>query len=194
MKYIVLTGGIGSGKSTVARIFQCMGFPIYYSDKEASRLMNTDPIIRQELEEQFGKQVYCSNGKLNKPAVAQIIFNDPQSLQTINSIVHPHVIEDFVQWGKSQKMEYLFFESAILFEAHLDHFFNKIICVTAPEEVRLNRVIKRDGLKAEQIKARMRNQMDEHQKCQHADFIIHNTPHCHLIEQILDTLKIIKQP
>lgn len=192
MKYIGLTGGIGSGKSTIARILQCMGYPVYISDQEASRLMNTLPVIRKELETQFGQHIYMQDGKINKPVVAQIIFNNRQALQTINQIVHPRVMEDFKYWGANQQHECIFFESAILFEAHLDHFFDQIICVTAPEEIRLIRVANRDKIPFEQIRERMQNQLDDTQKCKRSNFIIHNDPQHRIIAQILDILQTLQ--
>ena len=191
MKKIGLTGSIGSGKSTIAHILRCMGYPIYLSDNEASRLMNTHPLLREALQKRLGKDAYNSEGNLNKPIVAQIIFNDPQALQDINRLVHPRVIEDFQSWCQQQSSPCVFFESAIIVEANLTHFFDYIICVTASESIRLNRVTKRDGLQPEQIKERMRNQLDDTTKCLQANYIIYNDSQHRVIEQVLDMLKQI---
>ncbi len=184
IRYIGLTGGIGSGKSTVARILSLLGYPVYIADTEASRLMNTHPQIRKDLIAHFGEFAYRQDS-LNKEAIARIVFNNPQALAALNAIVHPRVMEHFENWSRQQDRPLLFFESAILFEAGLNRYFDLIVCVTAPEEVRLQRVMKRDHSKREQILQRIRNQMEDAQKCKQADFVIYNDEHHPLIEQIL---------
>ncbi len=184
IRAIGLTGGIGSGKSTIARILSLLGYPVYIADVEASRLMHTHPEIRKDLIAHFGEIAYQQNS-LNKEAIARIVFNDPQALAALNAIVHPRVMDHFENWSKQQNRSLLFFESAILFEAGLNRYFDHIVCATAPEEVRLERVMKRDHSNREQILQRIRNQMEEAQKCKQADFVIYNDEHHPLIEQIL---------
>lgn len=189
---IGLTGGIGSGKSTVARILHHLGYPVYISDRKASRLMNTHPTIRTSLIKRFGNEVYTPEGKINKPFLAPLIFNHPEVLKEINQIVHPRVMEDFQQWSLQQHHSCVFFESAILFEAGLADYFQSVICVTAPENIRLDRVIARDGIAPEQVKERMRNQLNDQLKCEQADFIIHNDFKHQVMEQLFLILEKIK--
>lgn len=189
METIGLTGGIGSGKSTVAKIFKCMGFPIYIADTQAARLMNTSPDIRREITGRFGGMIY-GNGRLNKAGLAKIIFEDKEALQDINHIVHPRVMEDFKSWSQKQKSPIVLFESAILYEAGLNEFFKHIICVTAPEDIRIQRVISRDGTTAEKVRDRMNNQMDDKEKISRADFVVNNDGVQALLPQVI---KIIQQ-
>lgn len=184
VRYIGLTGGIGSGKSTIARILSLLGYPVYIADTEASRLMDNHPEIRKDLIAHFGEIAYGKHS-LNKEAIARIVFNNPQALAVLNTIVHPRVMEHFENWSKQQNRSLLFFESAILFEAGLNRYFDSVVCVTAPEEVRIQRVMKRDHSKAEQILQRIRNQMKDAEKCKQADFVIYNDENHPLIEQIL---------
>lgn len=193
MKAIGLTGGIGSGKSTVARILKLMGFSVYIADNEASQLMHTHPEIRKEIIAHFGEAVYDSQGNVNKPFLAKLVFNHPDHLATINHIVHPRVMEDFRQWSNRQSNDLVFFESAILFEAGLNTEFQTIICVTAPEAERLARVINRDRTTPAQVKARIQNQLDDSAKCQQSDFIICNDEQHMVIEQILEIIDTIKK-
>lgn len=189
METIGLTGGIGSGKSTVARIFKHMGFPVYIADTEASHLMNSSPDIRREITGRFGETIY-SNNQLNKAELAKIIFEDKEALRDINHIVHPRVMEDFKSWSQRQKSPIVLFESAILYEAGLNEFFGHIICVTAPEEVRIQRVISRDHTTAEKVRDRMNNQMGEKEKISRVDFIVNNDGVQALLPQVI---KIIQQ-
>lgn len=188
MQSIGLTGGIGSGKSTIARILKTMGFPVYIADTEASRLIDTDPDIRREMQTHFGNSIYTANGPLDKVRLAGIIFENPEALKQVNSIVHPKVIKDFQQWSLIQQKHPVFFESAILYEARLESFFDAVICVTAPQEVRLQRVIQRDRTDREKVGKRMANQLDDSQKCRRSDFIIYNDDQHMVIEQILSLL------
>lgn len=192
MKTIGLTGGIGSGKSTIACILRHLGFPVYIADTEASRLMNSHPAIREDIIIRFGAKVYSQHGLINKPILAEIIFNDPQALQAINQIVHPRVMEHFRQWSQQQNNTMVFFESAILFEARLNTCFDCIICVTAPESTRLQRVMKRDHITPEKVRERLQNQLDDSQKCGQADFVIQNDDGQMIVEQVLEIIKKIK--
>jgi len=191
MQTIGITGGIGSGKSTVARLIHQLGYPVYTADREASRLMNTDKDIRLELTRCFGQEIYTPSGTVNKPLLASLIFQDRQALMQVNRIVHPRVMADFENWSRCQDREPVFFESAILFEAALDHFFDFIICVTAPEAVRLKRVVKRDRTTTEAVRARMKNQMDEQEKCKRSDFTVRNDEQHPVIQQVLEIIQHI---
>lgn len=189
MKTIGLTGGIGSGKSTVAQIFKCMGYPVYIADTEASHLINTSSEIRKEITDRFGEAIY-SNDHLNKAELAKIIFEDKKALQDINSIVHPRVMEDFKRWCKKQESPIVLFESAILYETGLNKWFGHIICVTAPEDVRIQRVISRDHTTADKIRDRIQNQMKDSEKIGQADFVVNNDGMEALLPQVT---KIIQQ-
>lgn len=189
MQTIGLTGGIGSGKSTIARILKQLGYAVYIADTEASRLINTHPLIRQALIQHFGTAIYHNNCTLNKPLLAGIIFDNPQALQTVNQIVHPRVMDDFRNWSRKQTTNPVFFESAILFESGLNFFFQSVVCVTAPEETRIQRVVKRDQTTPQKVKERIRNQSDDTEKCRRADFIIYNDEEHKVIEQVLCLLK-----
>lgn len=191
MKYIGLTGGIGSGKSTIARILLHLGYPVYISDKEAARLINTHPDIRKELCSYFGPNIYTGD-HLNKKCLADIIFHDKTSLKTVNGIVHPRVMKDFVNWSKQQSSPLVFFESAILHEAGLASSFHHTICVTASEEERIRRVTTRDNTTPEQVKARIHNQDDEQRKIRLSDFIIYNDRQHGIIQQLLDIIQKIQ--
>ncbi len=188
MQTIGLTGGIGAGKSTIARILQQLEYPVYIADKEAARLMNTDEPIVRELKKRFGDGLYCLSGILDKKKLAGLIFNNKTALSEVNAIVHPRVMEDFRQWTQKQRASLVFFESAILFEAGLDAHFQHTICVTAPLSLRLHRVVLRDHTSAGKVEERMKNQMDDEQKCRKASFVIYNDETHKTLEQTLSLI------
>lgn len=190
---IGLTGGIGSGKTTVDQIIHTLGFPVYISDTKASILMNNDSYIREQLKELFGEETYTQANTLNKAYLAAIIFNDKEAIQKVNRIVHPIVMRDFESWGKQKQSTILFFESAILFEAGLNTNFDHIITVTAEINTRIDRVMNRDHLSREAIKERINNQYDDTIKCKQSDFIIHNDHNSMLLDQILSIIEKIKK-
>lgn len=193
MKTVGLTGGIGSGKSTVARILVQLGYAVYIADTEARRLINTDSAIRQKFIRHFGKDIYTSNGTVDKVRMATLIFNQPAALNTVNKIVHPRVMEDFQAWSHQQKSELVFFESAILFESGLNVFFPAVICVTAPLDIRIQRVVKRDLTTPAKVLERIRNQADDTIVCGKADFIIFNDEHHLLIRQVMEITEKLKE-
>ena len=188
MKKIGLTGGIGSGKSTIAQAIKHIGYPVYIADKEAARLMDSHPDIRKDITERLGANCYTSEGHINKPVLAQIIFENKEALEEVNRIVHPRVMEAFEQWAAMQSASLVFCETAILYESGLERYFDAVICVTAPEEVRVRRVMERDHCKLKDVMARVRNQMDEDEKCQRANFVIYNDGEHMAIPQVLDVL------
>ena len=189
---IAITGGIGSGKTYVSNMFQERGVPIYNADTEAKRLMVQDDVIRKELIALVGKEVYQGT-ELNKPLLASYLFSSAEHVQQINSIVHPRVKADFVEWLKARR-EYAVagIESAILFEAGFRDSVDSVIMVSAPEELRLARAMKRDGATEQQIRSRMSAQMNEDEKIKMADFVIHNDETKPLDEQISFILQILK--
>lgn len=172
MKIVGITGGIGGGKSTLSKLLLAEGFQVYNTDMEARRLQNESPVIRNNLIELFGTEVY-DGAELNRKYLANIVFNSPELLQQLNAIVHPIVKKDFLKWSEQFSAEsYVFMECAILFEGGFNSLVDKIILVTASEEVRIARVVKRDMLTVDQVKARIRNQMSDEQKSKYADYII----------------------
>ena len=189
---IGLTGGIGSGKTTVSRIFQALGYPVYISDTRASWLINHRHEIKRDLISLFGESVYLPTGELDKKKFASLIFNDKKRIDQVNKIVHPVVTEDFLEWSESQNTPFLFFESAILFEAGLTPLFDHIITVTADRETRILRAMKRDAVSREKIIERINNQLPDREKCLQSDFVIHNNDSDYLLEQIIEIVKKLK--
>ncbi|BAX81547.1 dephospho-CoA kinase [Labilibaculum antarcticum] len=176
MLKIGLTGGIGSGKSIVGKAFEMMGVPVYVADIEAKRLMVSNEEVRKLIISRFGHGIYDSNLNLNRKLLAEIVFNDSESLKAINSIVHPAVRADFKRWSNQySQIAYVIQESAILFDTGLYRDFDKIITVTAEEEIRIQRVVDRDSAGREQIVERMRNQLSESERIARADFVIYNS-------------------
>ncbi|MFY0672227.1 MAG: dephospho-CoA kinase [Bacteroidia bacterium] len=173
MLKIGLTGGIGSGKSTVANMFKELGIPIYEADKRAKELQNKEP-IKSKVSDLFGPEIYTNN-VLNRKALAQIVFNNKEKLELLNRIVHPVVAKDFENWLANQSSEYIVKEAAIIFETNAQSQYDKIILVTAPIEVRIGRVMQRDGIKKKDVEARIKNQLSDKEKMKKADYIIHNT-------------------
>lgn len=185
---IGLTGGIGSGKSTVARIFEVLGIPVYYADDAAKRIMNEDQQLRQQIIHDFGEQAY-TGGSLNRPYLAGIVFNNQEKLELLNSIVHPATIRDSRRWMQHQSAPYAIKEAALIFEtgaqAHLDH----VIGVSAPLHLRLHRAMKRDCITREDVLNRMKKQIEEVIKMHLCDFVIYNDEKKEVIPQVLDLHK-----
>jgi len=173
MKIIGLTGGIGSGKSTVAKMFQDLGIPIYNADREAKNLMNTSLALKSSIKALFGEDAY-EKGELNRAYVAEIVFKDKQRLEALNQLVHPRVKEDFSRWVALQNAPYVIQENPLIFEKGQQDLFDLVITVTAKKEVRIKRVMDRDGLSEVQVQERMRNQLDDNYKIENSDFVIVN--------------------
>jgi len=190
MKIIGLTGGIGSGKSIVCKVFEKLRIPVYNSDIEAKKLMNFDSNIKEKLISEFGKEVYIQN-KLNRKFLAEIIFNDEKKLEIVNSTVHPVVRNHLKKWVSEHKSKYILVENAILFESGFNKFVNKIITVTAPEYMRIKRVVKRDKTTYKEVKSRINNQISEKEKIKNSDYIIINDDTYLIIPQILNIHKNI---
>ena len=188
MLKIGLTGGIGSGKSTIAKIIETLGYPVYISDSKASELINRDEEIKKHLTELFGKDIYQPDGYLDKKRLATIIFNDKEAIKQVNGIVHPAVTRDFMEWCSAQRRPLLFFESAILFEAKLENLFDYIILITTDLETRVERVISRDSTTREKVIERINNQMPDEIKQTKSDFVIYNNNDDKVIKQILSII------
>ncbi|WP_299007324.1 dephospho-CoA kinase [uncultured Tenacibaculum sp.] len=181
-----LTGGIGSGKSTILKMFlEFKNIAIYMADDEAKKLMHTSSVIKSRLITEFGKETYINN-ELNRPYLASIVFKNKEKLALLNSIVHPVVnehLQDFIK--KNSNKTYILYENAILFENGSDTFCDKVITVTAPEEVRINRVIKRDSTTIEEVKNRIKSQWSEIKKTLQSNYIIENKTLNNSKEQVL---------
>jgi len=173
MLKIGITGGIGSGKSVVSKIIQSIGFTVFNSDIEAKKILNNNQQVREELIEVCGKEIYNSRG-LNRELLAQKIFSDDSLREKVNNIVHPRVRESFDQLCRKNKKELIFNEAAILIETGAYKQFDKLVLVTAPEQVRIDRVIKRDNVSAENVLSRMSKQWSDDKKSVYADSIIIN--------------------
>lgn len=174
MKVVGLTGGIGSGKTTVAKVFKELGVAVYIADIEAKTLMNRSKVIKRKLIALFGENAYLNN-TLNRPFIADKIFNNKSLLDKMNAIVHPKVGQHFNRWLKKQSGSYVLKESAILFESGGDAYCDYTILVTAPEDIRIQRIIKRDNTSKEKVKAIIDNQLSDTVKRDKVDFIIENT-------------------
>ena len=186
-----ITGGIGSGKSTVAHLYEIMGYPVYYADIRAKWLMNNDPIIKTELIATFGKEVYPQH--LDRKVLAAIVFSNPDALAKLNSITHPAVKRDMDEWAKRQDSPIIFKEAAILFESGTNRSVDKTICVIAPEITRVMRVMKRDGVTASQVQERIKNQWSDDKKIALSDFVLYADEQQLVISQALEILKHLEK-
>lgn len=198
MLRIGITGGIGSGKTTVAKIFEVLGVPVYYSDDAAKRLMNEDDALQQKLIENFGATIF-ENKQLNRSLLASIVFNDPEKLSLLNSIVHPVTIADAEKWMKhistndAQETPYAIKEAALIFESGAQKKLDYVIGVNAPYKLRLQRAMQRDHLSKEEVEARIAKQMDETKKMNLCNFIITNDEDQLLIPQVVELHKKLIQ-
>ncbi|MBS1917292.1 MAG: dephospho-CoA kinase [Bacteroidetes bacterium] len=184
MLKVGLTGGIGSGKSTVAKIFETLGIPVYYADEAAKRIMNEDEQLRQGIIKNFGEDSYIDN-TLNRAYISQQVFNNKEKLALLNSLVHPATIRDSEEWMQRQTTAYAVKEAALIFESGVDKYLDYIIGVTASEELRIERTMNRDMISSEEVKNRINNQMNEEKKMNLCDFVIHNDGQQALLPQVL---------
>ena len=188
---IGLTGGIGSGKSVVAKIFATLGIPVFNADDEAKRIMQTSPEIKSKLIQQFGMDIYNESG-LDKEKLASIVFDDPFQLQLLNAIVHPVTIQAAKAWAAKQTSPYVIKEAALIFESGAADGLLKVIGVTAPLSLRTHRVMQRDGITKDQVDARMRNQISDTIKMRLCDYVIENNNQQMVLPQVLDIDKAIR--
>lgn len=169
-----LTGGIGSGKTTVAKMFEELGVPVYNSDERAKDLMQKSPELITAIKELLGDEAY-KDGKLDRAYVSKKVFKNKELLNALNGIVHPAVRKDFISWAEDQSSNYVIQEAAIIFEIGSQDFYDCIILVTAPKETRINRIMQRDASNTvEGIEARMKNQLSDNKKIESSDYIIQN--------------------
>ena len=173
-KIIGLTGGIGSGKTTVAKFIEEMGFPVYYSDDRAKEIVNDDEVLKNNIKELLGEEAYDENGFYNRKYVSGIVFNDDEMRLQLNALIHPAVKIDFENWVENQNSEFVFKETALLFELKLHESCYKSLLVTADDNIRIKRVMDRDDKTYREVEAVMDKQMPEKDKVKKADFVIYN--------------------
>ncbi|MFC5284849.1 dephospho-CoA kinase [Pedobacter alpinus] len=185
MLTIGITGGIGSGKTTVCKIFELLGIPVFYADDVAKHLMVTDEILIDQIKLEFGSAAYLEDGSLNRKHISSIVFSESQKLQKLNSFVHPAVFRAMDSWVKKQNSLYVLKEAALLFESgsYLQNNYN--VLVSAPEKARIARVMQRDNISEEKVLERIKSQMSEEEKLAKADFFINNNEQEFLIMQVL---------
>lgn len=178
-----ITGGIGSGKTVVASLFQVMGIPVYVADEESKRLTDTSPVVREQLIALFGSDIYGVGG-LNRPLLASYIFSSPDYLKQVNGIIHPEVNRHFLAWVSRQRGALCAIESAILFESGFDRLVDYSLMVYAPVALRIERACRRDGANKEEIQKRINSQLSDELKRERSSFVIMNDNTQPLIPQI----------
>jgi dephospho-CoA kinase len=179
-----ITGGIGSGKTTVAKIFEVLGIPVYYADDAAKRIMNEDDLLRRNIIREFGAEAY-TQGLLNRGYLASIVFKDKKKLAALNALVHPATIRNSNAWMKQQTSPYSIREAALIFESGVQDQLDYVIGVSAPVELRMQRAMTRDSLSREQVIERMDRQINETIKMRLCDFVIVNDDTKPVIQQVL---------
>ncbi|PCH67593.1 MAG: dephospho-CoA kinase [Bacteroidetes bacterium] len=185
MLKIGITGGIGSGKSTVSKIFETLNIPVFYADDRAKTLMVTNNALIADIKEQFGNEAYNADGNINREYISNIVFKDEEKRNLLNNLVHPKVSEDFDQWLPQQESNYVIEEAALLYESGSYKKLDKIIVVSADEDLRIKRIIARDNCTIEKVRSIINAQMNEAEKVQRADFIIDNNEKQLVIPQVL---------
>ncbi len=196
MKKIGITGGIGSGKSVVCKIFNNLKVPVYNSDEIAKKILNSDEKIISTLKNNFGDNIYLDSNVLDKKKLSEIIFNDKLSLKKVNEIVHPVIKKHFQNWLKKRKKEnhkYIIKEAAILFESGTFRELDKIITVFSPENIRIKRLEIRDKVDVNTIRKKISNQISEEEKIKMSDFVIYNDDKNLLVPQVLKIHKLLKR-
>lgn len=188
MLKIGLTGGIGSGKSTVAKIFEVLGIPVLYADDVAKELMNFDEALKQSIKEKFGEAAYVE-GLLDRKYLSKLVFDNSEKLQLLNSLVHPVTIAYAASWMQQQNAPYSIKEAAILFESNSNIGLDYVIGVTAPEELRIKRIIARDKVTDAEVRQRMSRQMNDEEKMKRCDFVICNHEKQFITTQVLEVHK-----
>ncbi len=186
MLKIGITGNIGSGKTTVSKVFELLGVPVFYADFEAKKVMTEDEILRSEIKKNFGTEAYFENGGLNRKHLSSIVFNNGAELQKLNALVHPAVFRAFDKWAENyQHKKYVLKEAALLFESGSNFQSDYTIVVSAALEERVKRVMQRDNLSEEEVLGREKKQMPQAEKEAKADFIIRNNGDELVITQVL---------
>ncbi|HBC79454.1 MAG TPA: dephospho-CoA kinase [Bacteroidales bacterium] len=191
-----VTGGIGSGKTTVCKVFGVLGIPVFSADEEAKKLLDTDKDIQIEINRLAGMDLF-SSGKLDRPVLAKIIFNNRHLLEKVNSIIHPAVFRSFGDWFYKQDSPYSIMEAAILFESGADRFMDRIVTVVTPLEERIERLVKGNRFSRDQVIERIKNQIDDESRVKLSDFVIYNSENNMIIPAIIgiheEMLKLSKK-
>jgi len=182
---VAITGGIGTGKTTISNMFSDKGVPVFNSDEIAKEIMNTNSLLKNEIVTAFGDKIYDKN-RLNKEYLSDAIFNNETLLKKINAIVHPYVADEFNSWIEEQDSKYIIYESAIIFENQAEDFFDKIICVTASEEDVISRVMKRNNFSVDKIKSIINKQLPNDAKVQKSDYVIESMNISKLSDKVLE--------
>ncbi len=182
---VAITGGIGTGKTTISSMFADKGIPVFNSDEIAKEIMNTNSLLKNEIVTAFGDKAYDKN-KLNKEYLSDAVFNNEILLKKINSIVHPYVAEEFNSWIQEQNSKYIIYESAIIFENQAEDSFDKIICVTASEEEVISRIMKRNDFSVDKIKSIINKQLPNDAKVQKSDYVIESMNISKLSDKVLE--------
>jgi dephospho-CoA kinase len=191
MLKVGLTGGIGSGKTIVSIIFEKMGIPVYYADREAKKLLLQEN-VKRELFYLFGEDIFDNSGLIDRKLLGQLVFNDSSALGILNNLLHPLVKADFDTWlNNHSNHTYIIHEAAILFESGFNQYFDKVIAVDAPPELCISRVILRDVVSREQVISRMQNQWDPQKKITMADYVITNDEQVLVIPQVLGIHRLL---
>lgn len=188
---IGITGGMGAGKSVISEMMRCLGIPVYDADIASKKILNSNTKVKTQLIELLGEEIF-SNGQLNRPLMAQLIFNNNELLLKTNAIIHPAVFDDFIAWSEAQNKEVVACETAILFESGMVSYFDSILMVSAPLEIRIERCIKRNKFTREQVLERIAKQMDESKKIELSDFVIDNDNRKALYPQLKNFLNNLK--
>lgn len=192
-KKIGITGNIGSGKTTCCRLFELLGIPVYYADLRAKQLMVEDDILKHQITNLLGPDAYAADGSLDRVRIGQRVFKDETLLTRLNALVHPAVRRDSERWHEQQTSPYTLHEAALIYETGGEARLDAVIVVAAPEILRIQRVMERDGVSIEAVRARMDHQMPEAEKLARADFILQNDGEQMLIPQVLQIHQKILQ-
>jgi len=190
MLKVGVTGSIGSGKSVVCKIFECLGVPVFRADEEGRRLLREDKTIQKKVKDLFGEPV-ISDGQLDRKKIASVVFTDPQKLSSLNSIIHPAVRNSFAEWAGRQNARLIIEEVAILFESAANKGLDKVIVVTSDEKDRIKRAMKRDKITESEVRLRMSRQWSQEEKAAKADFVITNEHTDMLIPQVINIHKTL---
>ncbi len=189
---IGITGGIGSGKSTVCKIFSELGAPVFDTDSAAKTIMSSDAGVRRRMTEIFGDAAFAGD-TLNREYISSLVFKQPELLQTLNSVVHPAVADAFVCWAERQSCDYVIMECAILFESGFDSLVDRTVTVSAPEHLRIERACARDGANPDSVRRRIACQMSDGEREQKADYVINNTDMAQTAAAVAELDKIFRR-
>ncbi len=190
MLKVGITGGIGSGKSTVCKIFESLGVPVFRADDISRKLLDEDADVKKQVAELLGNEV-IKNGKPDRKKIAELVFNNPDKLKGLNAIIHPKVRDSLAKWAEQQKAAFVIEEAAILFESGAYKNMDAVIVVSAPQDVRIKRVMDRDKVTEASVKERIKNQLSEEERRNRADFIIENDGKQLIIPQALEIFKAL---